>query len=69
MRQSGWPPPIGLVDAGCCDCLVTAYREYDALRTDPAVARIAEVGTIRAAALVALREREHGTPGLVRSGH
>lgn len=49
-----------LVDAGCYDCLVAAYREYDALRADPAVARIAEVRTISAAALVALRERELG---------
>ena len=46
--------------AGCLDCLVAAYREYDALRTVPAAAERASTGAIRAAALIALRERELG---------
>jgi len=49
-----------LVAAGCYDCLVAAYGEYDALRHSAAVARTAEAGAVRAAALAALRERELG---------
>ena len=48
------------VRAGCLDCLVAAYREYDALRAVPAAADQAAAGTVRAAALIALRERELG---------
>jgi tetratricopeptide (TPR) repeat protein len=51
-----------LVTAGCYDCLVTAYRQYDVLRRTAAVGRMAEAGTIRASALAALRERELGMP-------
>ena len=50
----------GLVRAGCFDCLVAAYREYDALRLTPAAADRATAGAIRASALIGLRERELG---------
>jgi tetratricopeptide (TPR) repeat protein len=46
--------------AGCLDCLIAAYREYDALRAIPAAVDAATVGVVRAAALVALREQELG---------
>jgi tetratricopeptide (TPR) repeat protein len=63
-----------LVRAGCLDCLITAFREYDAVRTMtvapsrpgvPAVppgpvAADATAGSVRAAAMIALRERELG---------
>src|SRR5215217_2617567 len=49
-----------LVRAGCLDCLTAAYREYDALRGLPAAADAATAGVVRAAALVALREKELG---------
>ena len=46
--------------AGCLDCLRSAYQQYEALRQSPAIADAATAGAIRAAALVALRERELG---------
>jgi len=49
-----------LVRAGCLDCLVAAYREYDAVRALPPAADRATAGAIRSAALIALRERELG---------
>jgi len=48
------------VRAGCLDCLLSAYARYDALRQTPEVADHATAGAIRAAALVAMRERELG---------
>lgn len=50
----------GLVRAGCLDCLIAAYGEYDLLRTIPAAAADATAGAIRSAALIALRQRELG---------
>jgi len=50
-----------LVRAGCADCLLDAYKEYDALRPISAVADAATAGAIRTAALLAIRERELGT--------
>jgi tetratricopeptide (TPR) repeat protein len=49
-----------LVRAGCLDCLVAAFAEYDLLRAIPAARVAATAGAIRAAGLVALREREIG---------
>jgi len=49
-----------LVRAGCLDCLVAAYEAFDALRSTSSVADAATAGAIRAAALVALRQRELG---------
>jgi tetratricopeptide (TPR) repeat protein len=49
-----------LVRAGCLDCLIAAYGEYDLLRTFPAARDAATAGAVRSAALVALRERELG---------
>jgi tetratricopeptide (TPR) repeat protein len=63
-----------LVRAGCLDCLIDAFREYDAIRTmtvapprpgvppgtPTPVADAAAAGAVRAAALAALRERELG---------
>src|SRR5262245_29016633 len=46
--------------AGCLDCLLNAYREYEALRDIPPAAADATVGQVRAAALVAIRQRELG---------
>lgn len=46
--------------AGCLDCLVAAFGEYDLLRTIPAAQAEATAGAIRAAGLIALREREIG---------
>jgi tetratricopeptide (TPR) repeat protein len=48
------------VRAGCLDCLVAAYREYEALRSMPPAAVRATAGVVRSAALIALRERELG---------
>src|SRR5215211_7883433 len=48
------------VRAGCLECLIAAYREYDALRALPATVDAATIGAVRAAALIALRERELG---------
>jgi tetratricopeptide (TPR) repeat protein len=49
-----------LVRAGCLDCLIAAYGEYDLLRTFPAARDAAISGAVRSAALIALRERELG---------
>lgn len=49
-----------LVRAGCLDCLVAAYGEYDLLRAIPSARETATAGAIRAAALIAQREREIG---------
>ena len=49
-----------LVRAGCLDCLVGAYGEYDLLRAFPAAKSAATLGAVRAAALITLRERELG---------
>ena len=49
-----------LVRAGCLDCLIDAFNEYDQLRQYAPVVDVATVGAIRAAALVARRERELG---------
>jgi len=49
-----------LLHAGCLDCLIDAFTEYDRLRQYPAVAQSATAGAIRAAALVARRQRELG---------
>jgi tetratricopeptide (TPR) repeat protein len=48
------------VRAGCLDCLIASFREYDALRALPAAAEEAAAGAVRAAALIALRQRELG---------
>ena len=50
-----------LVRAGCFDCLLAAFREYDALRSVAAVAGAATAGATQAAALLAIRERNLGT--------
>ena len=50
-----------LVRAGCFDCLLAAFREYDALRSVSAVAAAAAGGATRTAALLAIRERDLGT--------
>ena len=49
-----------LIHAGCLDCLVAAYGEYDLLRAFPSMRAVAVSGAIRAAALIGLREREIG---------
>jgi tetratricopeptide (TPR) repeat protein len=49
-----------LVRAGCLDCLLAAYGEYDLLRTFPAAKDAATAGAVRSAGLIALRERELG---------
>jgi tetratricopeptide (TPR) repeat protein len=49
-----------LVRAGCLDCLLDAYHRYDALRAIPTAATPATLGAIRAAGLIALRQRELG---------
>src|SRR5688572_21116480 len=56
----------GLVRAGCLDCLLEAYREYDMLARDDVAGERASVAAVRTAALIALRERELG---LVDSGY
>jgi tetratricopeptide (TPR) repeat protein len=50
-----------LVRAGCVDCFLDAYKEYDALRPISAAADAATAGAIRTAVLIAIRERELGT--------
>jgi tetratricopeptide (TPR) repeat protein len=47
--------------AGCFDCLVEALRLYESTRSIPVLAGQATTGAVRAAALLALRERELGT--------
>src|SRR4051812_17740375 len=49
-----------LVRAGCYDCLLDAYGEYDLLRQFPYAREAATLGAIRAAGLVARRQRELG---------
>jgi tetratricopeptide (TPR) repeat protein len=49
-----------LLRDGCLDCLIDAFDEYDRLRQYPAVADAAAIGAVRAAALVARRQRELG---------
>src|SRR5262245_55289398 len=49
-----------LVRAGCLDCLVAAFGEYDLLRAIPSATVSATAGATRTAALIALRERELG---------
>jgi len=49
-----------LVRAGCLDCLLDAYREYEALRSISSAGQSATLGAIRAAGLIALRQRELG---------
>src|SRR4051794_34789923 len=49
-----------LVRAGCYDCLLDAYGEYDLLRQFPYARDAATLGAIRAAGLVARRQRELG---------
>jgi tetratricopeptide (TPR) repeat protein len=51
----------GLVRSGCFDCLAAALRDYEALRSIPAVGAAASAGAARSAALLAMRERELGT--------
>ena len=60
-----------LVAAGCLDCLLDAYRAYDALRADPAVEGRANAGAIRSAVLIAIRENELGLldSGALRRAH
>lgn len=49
-----------LVRAGCLDCLLDAYRSYQSLRAIPSAANAATMGAIRAAGLIALRQRDLG---------
>jgi tetratricopeptide (TPR) repeat protein len=49
-----------LVRAGCLDCLLDAYREYQSLRSSATTGNTATMGAIRAGALIALRQRELG---------
>lgn len=49
-----------LVRAGCLDCLIEAYGEYDLLRAIPSAADVGTAGAVRSAALIALRQRELG---------
>ena len=49
-----------LVRAGCFDCLLDAYREYRSLRSIASAGHAATMGAIRAAGLIALRQRELG---------
>jgi tetratricopeptide (TPR) repeat protein len=50
-----------LLGAGCFDCLASALERYESVRGNPAVASAATAGAVRAAGLLALRERELGT--------
>jgi tetratricopeptide (TPR) repeat protein len=49
-----------LVRAGCLDCLLDAYRGYQSLRSVSPAGHAATMGAIRAAGLIALRQRELG---------
>ena len=49
-----------LVREGCLECLIDAYGEYDLLRAFSYAREAATTGAIRAAALVARRQRELG---------
>ena len=50
-----------LVRVGCFDCLTRALQQYESVRAVPAVGAEATAGAVRAAGLLALRERELGT--------
>ena len=63
------PPPTpaqrlasadALVRAGCLDCLIDAFGQYELLRAIPSAAEVGTAGAIRSAALIALRQRELG---------
>jgi tetratricopeptide (TPR) repeat protein len=63
------PPPTpvqrlasadALVRAGCLDCLIQAFGEYELLRTNPPAVEAATAGAVRSSALIALRQRELG---------
>jgi tetratricopeptide (TPR) repeat protein len=49
-----------LVRAGCYDCLVEAFRDFERLAALPAAPEAARAGVVRVAGLLALRERELG---------
>jgi tetratricopeptide (TPR) repeat protein len=49
-----------LVRAGCLDCLIEAYGEYELLRAVPSGMAVGTTGVVKTAALIALRERELG---------
>jgi tetratricopeptide (TPR) repeat protein len=49
-----------LVRAGCLECPLEAYPEYQALRSISSAGNVATMGAIRAAGLIALRQRELG---------
>lgn len=49
-----------LVRAGCLDCLIQAFGEYELLRTIPSAVEAGTAGAVRSAALIALRQRELG---------
>jgi len=55
--------------AGCFDCLAEALSQYESVRTAPAVSGLAAAGAVRAASLLALRERELGTTDSGYLGH
>ena len=52
-----------LVRAGCLDCLLDGYREYQALRAIPTAGDAPALGAIRTVGLIALRQRELGMGG------
>lgn len=52
-----------LVSAGCLDCLLAAYREYNRARAERDPPERAAAGVVRTAALIDLRERELGLLG------
>ena len=47
--------------AGCFDCLVEALKQYESVRSVPAVAELATRGGVRTLAVLAMRERDLGT--------
>src|SRR5215831_20427657 len=47
--------------AGCFDCLAEALKQYESVRAIPVLADLANTGALRAAGLLAFRERELGT--------
>src|SRR3954468_15654444 len=49
-----------LVDAGCLDCLIQAYGEYELLRTIPSAIDTGIARAIRSAALFDVRQRALG---------
>ena len=46
--------------AGCLDCLIDAFGQYELLRAIPSAAELGTAGAIRSATLIALRQRELG---------